>query len=1026
MSDASRARWRTWTSLLLALAACDGELVASDTGATEDGGSIDAPTPDASLDAGPADAPSFDTASDVPLPDGSPLPGLSCVGPTPPPPVEPRCDRSMPSGCTPGTPAPLWWWRFESVEPTRDETGRNALRIPSGAAGTMSFGSDGAVGAHLAMRTADPDNNASVYVPISTLPARLTLELLVRFRPGTLRYDDIRVIRMLGRAELTVSRDGWSFGGVDFPLDGDDVAGWPYYTDGRWHHLAIVADGTSISLAVDGRHPADWTVAGALAGGTGPGIYFGYHAEGASQGLDMDLDEVALYDVALPSSVLAAHAADALAGRPYGADTCATDWCTPTTRDPRLDPLDYVPGWSATDWRAPTETPIEQLSRFPLPRYRAGHALPRIPGIWLDPDYFAGQFEQVAGTYASRFDNATLASNATELQLELAEHWNHGLVRHTRTDAAWTAYANAHPEVQLGTSSFWRGRVTSLTGAEIIDGAASPHLDPAIFTPDGVASRDALTGWASSTGLTRSIDVITENGEVPVDHMHALSEADLAGNAPATAHWTANRTAFLGDFRAYVSTRERDFIRAYRDAFVAPRAADRPASLRSAMFLYYELDGNGAYSADWSIVRDALGTYTDGHPRAAVSFYPRQASWWYTGAGAWHGWRWIEQARPDEIAAGDAHFWPLVAAGWAFHEEENIRPAQWLALLEALTVAGADTMLPAYFVIPGCAGGFGGATDCDCDGAPAACRTNVVQNRSSYAWQAAMPSYAQAVASRFEDVLYDPASVLRLDVRSPDPGSLAVVRQAGRRFVVAVSTHTLSNERTGRAHSDRVVSVRLDLDGVAATLETLRVPARPQGSVYLLDTAASPPTLVQLDAWHEATHPAHWSADFAFEAELDDARTSAGATSLVTRTERASGAPDWDFGAATTYLAASAASFAELPPGAAPRASYAFSPRSDTTYAVWVRARTRGRAGTVRVSIDDGPSQSLGCVRDAAWSWVRLACPSADPASLGEVAAGPHSLHVEPSSTDVEIDAIRLVASDACVADAVDCVGCGA
>jgi len=1012
--------------LALGAAGCDGALSTDDTGGPGDGGSIDVGPLDApSLDGGPRDAPSFDTASDVPLPDGSALPGLSCMGPTAPVPVEPRCDRSMPSGCAPGMPAPIGFWRFESADPTRDETGANALRIPSGAAGTMSFGTDGAVGAHLAMRTTDPDNNAGVYVPIGSLPARLTLELLVRFRPGTLRYEDIRVVRMLGRAELTVSRVGWSFGGVEFALDGDDVASWPYYTDGRWHHLAIVADGTNISLAVDGRHPSGWTIPGTLSPGTGPGIYFRYHAEEASQGLDMVLDEVALWNTPLPSSLLAQHALDSLAGRPYAADTCATDWCTPTTTDPRLDPLDYVPGWSATEWRAASEAPIDQLRRFPLPRFRAGHVLPRIPGIWMNPDYLAGQFEQVPGTYAQRFDSTALAANATALQIELAERWHQGLARHDRTDAAWTAYANAHPEVQLGTASFWRGRVGSLTGTERVGSAASPALSPAIFAPDGAASRDALVAWASTAGLTRGVDLITENGETPVDHLHLLREADLAGNAPASADWAASRATFGGDFRAYVSTREASYIRAYRDAFLAPRAADRPAVLRDAMFGYYGIDGHPTYAPDWSIIRGVLGTHDDGHPRALTSFYPRKAERWSGGRGGCQGWGWIEQTRPAEIAAGDRHFWPLVAAGWAFHEEDNMRPAQWLAILEALSVAGADAMMPAYFVIPGCGGGFGGATDCDCEGEPAACTTNTVQNRASYLWQTITPSYAQGIASRYDDILYDPASVWRTEVRAPDPGSLAVVRQAGRRFVIAVSTHTLSNDRTGRSHAERVVSLQLDLDGVASTTETLRVTARAQGSVYVLDAAATPPTLVQLDAWHESTHPAYWSTDFAIEAEVDDGRTSAAGTSLVTRTERAMGSSEWDFGAATTYLAASAPGFAELPPGMAPRASYVFSPRSDTTYAVWVRARTRARAGTVRVSLDDGPSESLGCVREAAWTWVRLACPAGDVASLGVVSAGPHTLHVEPSSTDVEIDAIRLVASEACVADAVDCVGCG-
>ncbi len=1011
-----------WTLVaMLAAAGCDGVLVGPDDASPLDG----APRDDGgSFDVGPRDAPSSDTASDVPLRDGESLPGLSCMGPPPPPPIERPCERAAPAGCTPREHLPLGHWRFEPADRARDERGAHPLRFPSGADGVASFGADGAVGEHLAMRTASPDNNVAVYIPYAEpLPARLTLELFVRFRPRTLRYEDIRVVRLLGIADLRVSREGWSLGGATFPLDGDDVAGWPYYTDGAWHHLALVADGTTVSLTVDGRHPSGWSVPATLGSGTGPGIYFGYHEESASQGLDMDLDEVALYDSALPTSVLAQHALEGLAGGPYAADTCGTDWCDPGSTDPALDPQDYVPGWSATDWRAASLDPLTQFQRFPLPRFRQGHALPRVPGLWVNLDYLAGQFEQVPGTFAQRFDNAELASNATALQLELIERWHHTLVRHDRIDAAWTSYANAHPEVPLASGSFWRGAVSSLSGSQLVAGAASPALDPAIFAPDGVATRDGFVSWASAQGLTRGFDIITENGETPVDHVYSLTEAQLATNATANAHWTANRAAFGGEVRAYASSRQTAFIRAYRDAFLAPRAADRPAALRDALFLYYGLDGHPTYAPTWSIARDALGLHDDGHPRAATSFYPRQAAWWYTGSSAWHGWRWILESRAAEIASGDAHFWPLVASGWAFHEERNMRPAQWLAILKSLSVAGADTTLPAFFVIPGCGGGFGGATDCDCGG-DSACLANVVQNRAAYAWQTVAPSYAQGVASRYDALLLDPASEWLQSVVSSDPGSLVVVRRLGQRFVIAVSTHTLTNQRTARSYSERVVPIALELDGAGATTETLRLPARAQGSVYLLDTSSTPPTLVQLDAWHESTHPSHWSADFALEAEVDDGRLTSGGTSWVTRTEAPLARDAWDFGDFTTYLAVSPADGRELAPGAAPRASFVISPRSAQSYGVWVRARTRGRAGVVRVALDDGSAETVGCVRSGEWSWVRLSCPTGSAASLGTVTAGAHTVHVEPSNADLEIDALRLTVDDACFADALDCVGC--
>ena len=53
------------------------------------------------------------------------------------------------------------------------------------------------------------------------------------------------------------------------------------------------------------------------------------------------------------------------------------------------------------------------------------------------------------------------------------------------------------------------------------------------------------------------------------------------------------------------------------------------------------------------------------------------------------------------------------------------------------------------------------------------------------------------------------------------------------------------------------------LGGSAVTLEVRR-----QGSTYVFDnTTAGTPSLTQVDAWHEATHPSHWSKSFVFEAE---------------------------------------------------------------------------------------------------------------------------------------------------------------
>ena len=51
---------------------------------------------------------------------------------------------------------------------------------------------------------------------------------------------------------------------------------------------------------------------------------------------------------------------------------------------------------------------------------------------------------------------------------------------------------------------------------------------------------------------------------------------------------------------------------------------------------------------------------------------------------------------------------------------------------------------------------------------------------------------------------------------------------------------------------------------------SVQVEARAQGSVFLLDRTAPTPKLVQLDGWHESSHPWYWeTATVHIEAELE-------------------------------------------------------------------------------------------------------------------------------------------------------------
>jgi hypothetical protein len=222
---------------------------------------------------------------------------------------------------------------------------------------------------------------------------------------------------------------------------------------------------------------------------------------------------------------------------------------------------------------------------------------------------------------------------------------------------------------------------------------------------------------------------------------------------------------------------------------------------------------------------------------------------------AWHGLSWMAMVRPSELAAGDALYSPFVAAGWDGAAERNVRPAQWLGLLKILACWGAEFFYTGFFSL----------------GQP-------FPNPSNWIWQAAMPSYAQAVTSLYSDLLFE-GTVMRADdntsysataehadilwAGAPNHVALARRHKSKDIFVIAAAINRVSNQRN---NSRLVANVSISLPGGAGTL---RVPVRLQGSVFLLDrTSKSNPKLVQLDAWHESTHPYYWAPETRIEAEL--------------------------------------------------------------------------------------------------------------------------------------------------------------
>ncbi len=160
-----------------------------------------------------------------------------------------------------------------------------------------------------------------------------------------------------------------------------------------------------------------------------------------------------------------------------------------------------------------------------------------------------------------------------------------------------------------------------------------------------------------------------------------------------------------------------------------------------------------------------------------------------------------------------------------------------------------------------------------------------------------MPSYAQAITSRFEDVLKD-GNVLFDEQKNPtityktnDKHVLVTIRKHNKKekYIICGTYQPFSNEANEIPEKKNVT---INFDNQELTFEVRR-----QGSVYVYEKTPEGKTLFyQLDSWHENAHPDYWSKDFYFEAEVSDTLLS----NLQLGTINEKGGKDYS--SFTTYL----------------------------------------------------------------------------------------------------------------------------
>jgi len=236
------------------------------------------------------------------------------------------------------------------------------------------------------------------------------------------------------------------------------------------------------------------------------------------------------------------------------------------------------------------------------------------------------------------------------------------------------------------------------------------------------------------------------------------------------------------------------------------------------------------------------------------------------------GFELIDEARRRELNVGDTWCSPFVSPGYTQNEDEHISPAQWLGLLKIYSTMGAEFFYPGNFNL---------------DWSGGVCSELAFPN--DFVYTVTTPSYAQGVTSRALNLFRNGQLMLanpmpdhffeqtintwkgfNYNFETDKHNSLIVVRKLQTasntvEYLISGNLNRMSNRDDRDVQEE---SVKINLEG-----EDVHFNLRTQGSNYIFKKKINQPnksTFYQLDGWHQASHPAHWTKSFQLEGELND------------------------------------------------------------------------------------------------------------------------------------------------------------
>lgn len=629
-------------------------------------------------------------------------------------------------------------------------------------------------------------------------------------------------------------------------------------------------------------------------------------------------------------------------------------------------------------------TALQQLQHYPAPRYLPNNKLLALFN-WMDPYYMGGLAQP-------GFKPRAVNKTALLLQEELALHWNYGIVIPNARSAGsvnllsepcakkdsccpeFIALANKYPQVPLHVITFWLAvnpkdaghtlPFSAISGKKIdpkytltFDFYGKPKTETTFNLPDSLIKIDAEAQKAYLKRLlrflTRPINLINENGEEPPGPYQLEA---IQSNAIMKHMKDSMKINAWEDFMAIRKLQMRNL---YSYTFMKGLP-----ELKNTKFSFYTIEAGPVDRFNWPIMKKCLSPI-DGRYYSTPDFYPRWPRNWKDWTGPWHGWKWIEHGRKIEIKGGDALFSPFVAAGWSGKPEEDILPGPWLGLLKCLGVIGAEFYYTGYFN----------------EKAP-------FSKPEQYTWQAAMPAYAQAITSRYEDVLrngnvlFDSDGEPVISHKTNDPHVLLTLRKhkTKEKYIIAGTYQPFTHDKNEIPEKK---TVSMEIAG-----QTLHFTIRQQGSVYVYEKLSDGRVLFyQLDGWHENAHPDHWKKEFALEAELADMEINS--QQLVTSLKKPG-----DFSDFVTYL--------QLDKKETYTYNFATRDSVPTQYTLWVKYKGKGNLSINTENNKKSDPVKASLPEKNEWHWHKVQLP------LLTKTNGNTTLHLKLLDGEMEIDKLLI------------------